>query len=101
MQGDTPIKRKTFLEMSDEEQTAFIEALRDRRLHPINTYKEVREAAKAKIVAKLTTKIEKELSMFEKDLEKQKDIVKDINLKFPSAKPGFLKDELYLLKNKN
>lgn len=70
MQGDTPIKRKTFLEMSDEEQTAFIEALRDRRLHPINTYKEVREAAKAKIVAKLSTKIEKELSMFEKDLEK-------------------------------
>lgn len=39
--------------------------------------------------------------IFEKDLEKQKDIVKDINLKFPSAKPGFLKDELYLLKNKN
>ena len=70
MQGDTPIKRKTFLEMSDEEQTAFIEALRDRRLHPINTYKEVREAAKAKIVAKLSAKIEKELSMFEKDLEK-------------------------------
>ena len=39
--------------------------------------------------------------IFEKDLEKQKDIVKEINLKFPSAKPGFLKDELYLLKNKN
>lgn len=70
MEGDTPIKRKTFLEMTDAEQTAFIEALRERRLHPINTYKEVREAAKAKTVAKLSAKIEKELEMFEKDLEK-------------------------------
>lgn len=70
MQGDTPIKRKTFLEMSDAEQTAFIEALRDRRLHPINTYKEVREAARAKTVAKLSAKIEKELELFDKDLEK-------------------------------
>lgn len=70
MEGDTPIKRKTFLEMADAEQTAFIEALRERRLHPINTYKEVREAAKAKIVQKLSAKIEKELEMFEKDLEK-------------------------------
>ena len=70
MQGDTPIHRKTFLEMTDAEQTAFIEALRNRRLHPINTYKEIREAAKAKTVEKLSLKIEKELSMFEKDLEK-------------------------------
>ena len=39
--------------------------------------------------------------VFEKDIDRQKAIILDINKNFPNAKPGFLKDELYLLKNKN
>ena len=43
MNGDTPIKRKTFLEMTDAEQFAFIEALRERRMAPVSIYKEVQK----------------------------------------------------------
>lgn len=68
MQGDTPIKRKTFLEMSDAEQYAFIEALRERRMAPITTYKEIREAAKQKKISKLQQQLDKQLEMFEKCL---------------------------------
>ena len=66
MQGDTPIHRKTFLEMSEDEQLQFITQLRERRLHPINTYKEIREAKRAEKITKLTAKLDKELAMFEK-----------------------------------
>ena len=59
MNGDTPIHRKTFLEMTDEEQVAFISALRERRLAPINTYNEVKEANRQKRIGKLNEKIEK------------------------------------------
>lgn len=68
MQGDTPIKRKTFLEMSDAEQYSFIEALRERRMAPIAIYEEIREANKQKKIAKLNQQIEKQLVMFEKCL---------------------------------
>lgn len=70
MNGDTPIHRKTFLEMTDEEQVAFISALRERRLAPINTYNEVKEANRQKRIGKLNEKIEKELAQFEKSLAK-------------------------------
>lgn len=70
MQGDTPIKRKTFLEMNEVEQIAFIEALRERRLSPINTYNEIKEANRQKKLSKLQTKLDKELEMFEKCLTK-------------------------------
>ncbi len=36
-----------------------------------------------------------------KDLDEQKDLINEIESKFPKAKPGFLKDELYLIKNKS
>jgi len=36
-----------------------------------------------------------------KDLEDQKQLINGIETKFPKAKPGFLKDELYLIKNKS
>lgn len=68
MQGDTPIKRKTFLEMSDTEQYAFIEALRERRMAPIALYEEIREAAKQKKISKLQQQLDKQIQMFEKCL---------------------------------
>ena len=70
MNGDTPIHRKTYLEMTDAEQIAFIEALRERRLSPINTYNEIKEACRQRKMSKLQTKLDKELEMFEKCLSK-------------------------------
>lgn len=70
MQGDTPIKRKTFLEMNEVEQVAFIEALRERRMSPINTYNEIKEACRQKKLSKLQAKLDKEIEMFEKCLAK-------------------------------
>lgn len=70
MEGDTPIHRKTFLEMTEPEQIVFLEQLREKRLEPINTYNDIIEAKKQKQIAKLNTKQEKELAQFEKCLEK-------------------------------
>lgn len=68
MNGDTPIKRKTFLEMNEAEQYAFVEALRERRMAPINVYKEIREAAMQKKQTKLQQQLDKQLEMFDKCL---------------------------------
>ena len=70
MQGDTPIHRKTFLEMNELEQIEFIKELRDRRLSPINIYNEVKQALQAKKQEQLNKKFEKEVASFEKCLEK-------------------------------
>lgn len=80
MNGDTPIKRKTFLEMSDAEQFAFIEALRERRMAPVSIYKEVQKAIHDKKQSKLKTQLEKQLEMFKKCLarcEKSLDDLQD------------------------
>lgn len=66
MQGDTPIHRKTFLEMSDEEQIVFIENLQKRRLEPVNTYLEIKEAKRKANLEKLNAKLDKKLAAFEK-----------------------------------
>lgn len=70
MEGDTPIHRKTFLEMTETEQLVFLEQLREKRLEPINTYNDIIEAKKQKQIAKLNTKQEAELARFEKCLAK-------------------------------
>lgn len=66
MQGDTPIHRKTFLEMSDEEQIIFIKQLRNRRLDSVNAYLEVKEAKRRAELEKLNNKLDKKLAAFEK-----------------------------------
>ena len=66
MIGDTPIHRKTFLEMSDEEQILFIQQLQKRRLESVNAYTEVKEAKRKVEIEKLKVKLEKKLAAFEK-----------------------------------
>ncbi len=66
MQGDTPIHRKTFLEMTDEEQIVFIKQLQDRRLKSVNDYLEVKEAKRHVTLEKLNKKLETKLKAFEK-----------------------------------
>ena len=68
MQGDTPIHRKTFLEMNEVEQTEFITALRERRLSPINTYQEILKTLHEKKQTKIKEKLDKELIAFDKCL---------------------------------
>ena len=68
MNGDTPIKRKTFLEMNEVEQYAFVEALRERRMAPVAIYNEIKEAARIKKQSKLQQQLDKQLEMFEKCL---------------------------------
>lgn len=70
MQGDTPIHRKTFLEMNEVEQTEFISALRNRRLQPINTYNEIKKALYEKKQTKIKEKLDKELVMFDRCLSR-------------------------------
>ena len=79
MNGDTPIHRKTFIEMSEAEQLVFLEQLRERRLAPINTYNDIIEAKKQKQFLKLNTKMEKELAQFEKCLEKCNKYLDDLS----------------------
>lgn len=69
MEGDTPIKRKTFLEMTELEQIAFTDALRRRRLEPINAYNEAVNVLRLKKESKIRDKLAKEIKMFEKCLE--------------------------------
>lgn len=66
MIGDTPIHRKTFLEMSEEEQIVFIQQLQKRRLESVNAYTEVKEAKRKVEIEKLKVKLEKKLAAFEK-----------------------------------
>lgn len=68
MNGDTPIKRKTYLEMSDEEQIAFICSIRDKRNAPIEIYQEEIAAKKEAKLEKLNTAFEKAKIAFEKEL---------------------------------
>ena len=79
MNGDTPIHRKTFLEMTEAEQLVFLEQLRERRLAPINTYNDIIEAKKQKQLSKLNIKLEKELVQFEKCLEKCNKYLDDLS----------------------
>ena len=78
MNGDTPIKRKTFLEMTDAEQFAFIEALRERRMAPVSIYKEVQKAIHDKKQSKLKAQLEKQLEMFEKCLARCENCLDDL-----------------------
>ena len=78
MNGDTPIKRKTFLEMTDAEQFAFIEALRERRMAPVSVYKEVQKAIHDKKQSKLKAQLEKQLEMFEKCLARCEKCLDDL-----------------------
>lgn len=66
MQGDTPIHRKTFLEMTDEEQTLFIQQLQNRRLESVNAYTEIKEAKRRVELDKMNAKLDKKLASFEK-----------------------------------
>lgn len=66
MQGDTPIHRKTFLEMTDEEQIVFIKELQKRRLESVNAYTEVKEAKRKVELDKMNAKLDKKLAAFEK-----------------------------------
>lgn len=78
MNGDTPIKRKTFLEMTDAEQFAFIEALRERRMAPVSIYKEVQKAIHDKKQSKLKAQLERQLEMFEKCLARCEKCLDDL-----------------------
>lgn len=66
MNGDTPIKRKTFLEMTEIEQIAFTEEIRKRRMTIVNAYQEIKKAKYEKQLTKLQAKLDKECEMFEK-----------------------------------
>lgn len=66
MNGDTPIHRKTFLEMSEDEQNIFIQQLQNRRLQSVNAYTEVKEAKRRVELEKLNNKLDKKLATFEK-----------------------------------
>ena len=69
MQGDTPIHRKTYLEMTDDEQIAFITEIRNKRNTPISIYQEEIAAKKQAKLEKLNIAFEKAKVAFEKELE--------------------------------
>ena len=81
MIGDTPIHRKTFLEMSEEEQIVFIQQLQKRRLESVNAYTEVKEAKRKVEIEKLKVKLEKKLAAFEKCNDKCEKYIKELTEK--------------------
>lgn len=69
MDGDTPIHRKTYLEMTDDEQIAFINEIRNKRNSPIRIYQEEIAIKKQAKMEKLNVAFEKAKAAFEKELE--------------------------------
>ena len=69
MNGDTPIHRKTYLEMSDDEQISFINEIRNKRNAPIQIYQEELAAKREAKLEKLNIAFEKAKTAFEKELE--------------------------------
>jgi len=70
MISDTPMHRTTIDEMTLEEVDLFLAGLRERRLNPIRMYEE--EQSKVKLVkdARLKEKMEKQLSLMKKEIER-------------------------------
>ena len=69
MNGDTPIHRKTYLEMSDDEQIAFINEIRNKRNAPIQIYQKELAAKREAKLEKLNIAFEKAKTAFEKELD--------------------------------
>ncbi len=70
MISDTPMHRTTIDEMSVEDLDLFLASLRERRLNPIRMYEE--EQSKVKLVkdARLREKMEKQLALMKKEIER-------------------------------
>lgn len=83
MQGDTPIHRKTYLEMTDDEQIAFIRSIREKRNTPISIYQEEIAAKKEAKMEKLNIAFQKAKESFEKELagfdKKVENLIKKAN----------------------
>lgn len=83
MQGDTPIHRKTYLEMTDQEQIDFINEIRNMRNGPIKIYQEEIAAKKQAKLDKLNVAFEKAKQSFEKELagfdKKVENLIKKAN----------------------
>lgn len=74
---DTPINRATIAQMTDDQIDAHLDQLRERRLKPIQVYKEAKELAdklkhekRAEALEKAIEGFEKDLLQFDKKLEK-------------------------------
>lgn len=68
MRGDTAFERKLFIAMSPEEQDAYLDGIRRRRLASVEAYKksvEIKQKAKDE---RTLAKIDKEGAMMEKEL---------------------------------
>lgn len=87
MNGDTPIKRKTFLEMTKEEQFFFIKNKQDKRLEAYSIYNEVKLAKLKAKSDKLNEKLQKKLLAFmklnencDKQLQKLSEKANELNM---------------------
>ena len=83
MERDTPIKRVTYLEMSDDEQTAFLNDIRKKRNEPVQIYQEAIATKKEAKMAKLNEQFSKAQIAFEKELagfdKKVENLIKKAN----------------------
>lgn len=70
MDGDTPTHRVTVDEMDQNKLEAFLIGVRERRLRAFTVYKQQQEASKQVRDARLKNAYEKNLAMFQKEIDR-------------------------------
>ena len=65
---DTAMHRQLFTEMNEEQQTAFLDAIRERRLRTVKVYEEMQAAKRNAKDEKVRTQLQAQASMMDKEL---------------------------------
>lgn len=69
MTGDTPFARRLFIELSLDEQNAFIEGIRTRRLASVEAFTNAQALKQRAKDERLVAKLGKECDMMEKEID--------------------------------
>lgn len=75
---DECIKRKTILEMTEEELMAFIKNLRESRMNPIRAFNDAVNSARLIKSGLIKDKLDKKFDKFKKLIEKHDELLKKI-----------------------
>ena len=67
MKGDTPVKRVSITEMTDDQISSFLIGIRERRLKAVQIFEDTQALRDQAYKLQLNTKFEHELKMFERE----------------------------------
>lgn len=67
---DTPYKRLTIVDLTDEQADAYIEGIRERRMRTFHVYEETQQRKKQARADKALSELDKQLAMLLKEIHK-------------------------------